>query len=80
VISIEAEDLLRRLAPQVLGAARRRREETLAQWALTETSARQADENNVSGADDTLVLLFMCCHPSLSAASQIALTLRAVGV
>ncbi|MFD1050873.1 RNA polymerase sigma factor, partial [Kibdelosporangium lantanae] len=29
--------------------------------------------------DDTLVLLFMCCHPSLSPASQIALTLRAVG-
>ncbi len=29
--------------------------------------------------DDTLVLLFMCCHPSLSVASQIALTLRAVG-
>jgi RNA polymerase sigma factor (sigma-70 family) len=29
--------------------------------------------------DDTLVLLFMCCHPSLSPASAIALTLRAVG-
>jgi RNA polymerase sigma factor (sigma-70 family) len=29
--------------------------------------------------DDTLDLLFMCCHPSLSAASAIALTLRAVG-
>ena len=30
-------------------------------------------------ADDTLILLFMCCHPALSPASQIALTLRAVG-
>ncbi len=30
-------------------------------------------------ADDTLVLLFMCCHPALSTASAIALTLRAVG-
>ena len=30
-------------------------------------------------ADDTLVLLFMCCHPALSASSAIALTLRAVG-
>ena len=30
-------------------------------------------------ADDTLILLFLCCHPSLSPASQIALTLRAVG-
>jgi predicted RNA polymerase sigma factor len=30
-------------------------------------------------ADDTLILLFMSCHPALSPASQIALTLRAVG-
>lgn len=29
--------------------------------------------------DDTLVLLFLCCHPDLSPASQVALTLRAVG-
>ena len=29
--------------------------------------------------DDTLTLLFLCCHPSLSPASQLALTLRAVG-
>ncbi|HET7706528.1 MAG TPA: sigma-70 family RNA polymerase sigma factor [Thermoanaerobaculia bacterium] len=29
--------------------------------------------------DDTLILLFMCCHPALSPASAIALTLRAVG-
>jgi len=29
--------------------------------------------------DDTLLLLFMCCHPALSPASAIALTLRAVG-
>ncbi len=32
-----------------------------------------------SPSDDSLILLFMCCHPSLSPASQIALTLRAVG-
>ena len=32
-----------------------------------------------SQEDDTLVLLFMCCHPALTAASAIALTLRAVG-
>ncbi len=31
-----------------------------------------------SVGDDTLVLLFMCCHPALTAASAIALTLRAV--
>ena len=29
--------------------------------------------------DDTLVLLFMCCHPALTPPSAIALTLRAVG-
>ena len=29
--------------------------------------------------DDTLTLLFMCCHPALTPASQVALTLRAVG-
>ena len=32
-----------------------------------------------SASDDTLIVLFMCCHPALSPASQIALTLRAVG-
>jgi predicted RNA polymerase sigma factor len=33
----------------------------------------------VPDTDDTLVLLFLCCHPTLTAASQTALTLRAVG-
>ncbi|AVT38351.1 RNA polymerase sigma factor [Plantactinospora sp. BB1] len=33
----------------------------------------------VPDTDDTLVLLFLCCHPTLTPASQIALTLRAVG-
>jgi RNA polymerase sigma factor (sigma-70 family) len=32
-----------------------------------------------AGSDDSLTLLFLCCHPALSTASQIALTLRAVG-
>ena len=32
-----------------------------------------------SSADDTLLLLFLCCHPALTAASAVALTLRAVG-
>ena len=31
------------------------------------------------GADDTLALLMLCCHPALSRPSQVALTLRAVG-
>ncbi|WIN00845.1 sigma factor-like helix-turn-helix DNA-binding protein [Actinoplanes oblitus] len=33
----------------------------------------------VADTDDTLLLLFLCCHPALTAASQTALTLRAVG-
>ncbi|MGC0318697.1 RNA polymerase sigma factor [Kitasatospora acidiphila] len=42
------------------------------------TAAEVAPEE-VPGTDDTLVLLFLCCHPTLTAASQTALTLRAVG-
>ncbi|MFI7122295.1 RNA polymerase sigma factor [Amycolatopsis sp. NPDC049868] len=56
-------------------SARRRREENDALMDLAgprETSA-------VSDSDDTLTVLFLCCHPSLSAPSQLALTLRAVG-
>ena len=134
MVSVEVEDLLRRLTPQVLGAvvrryghfdlaedatqeallaaaaqwpgdglprdpkawlitvaarrltdllraeqARRRREETVAQWARTEVEQPGADQDRPADGDDTLVLLFMCCHPSLPVASQIALTLRAVG-
>jgi RNA polymerase sigma factor (sigma-70 family) len=56
--------------------ARRQREDTVARWALTEPSARQPSAGD---GDDTLVLLLLCCHPSLPPASQIALTLRAVG-
>lgn len=33
----------------------------------------------VSEQDDSLTLLFLCCHPALSEASQVALTLRSVG-
>lgn len=57
--------------------ARRRREDTAARWELPDL---QTDATERAGdSDDTLILLFMCCHPALSAASQIALTLRAVG-
>ena len=37
------------------------------------------DDATVIAHDDTLVLLFLCCHPSLTPASAVALTLRAVG-
>jgi RNA polymerase sigma factor (sigma-70 family) len=121
------EDLLRELAPQVLGALVRRRggfdscedavqEALLAaavQWPrdgvpanpkgwlitvasrrLTELwrneSARRRREESAAAleppereptpdVDDTLTLLLLCCHPSLTTASKVALTLRAVG-
>ncbi|MGC7099488.1 RNA polymerase sigma factor [Amycolatopsis lurida] len=59
--------------------ARRRREATVAQQVLPEEWLAPAADRSEPVADDTLVLLFLCCHPSLSPASQIALTLRAVG-
>jgi RNA polymerase sigma factor (sigma-70 family) len=121
------EELLRELAPQVLGVLARRygqfdaaedavQEALLAastqwpaggipdhprSWLITvagrrivddfrSESARRAREENaailepadpapVPDEDDTLTLLFLCCHPSLSPPSQLALTLRAVG-
>ncbi|MFL6118666.1 RNA polymerase sigma factor [Actinophytocola sp.] len=118
------EDLLRRLAPQVLAALVRRyrdfeaaedatQEALLAAatrwpadgvperpdaWLITvaarkltdqlrsEQASRRREALSVGPAvdtpdegDDTLMLLALCCHPSLTPASQIALTLRAVG-
>jgi RNA polymerase sigma factor (sigma-70 family) len=69
----------RRLADQARSeSARRRREEAVASLAGPE--AQIAPETEASAEkDDTLVLLFMCCHPALSTPSAIALTLRAVG-
>jgi RNA polymerase sigma factor (sigma-70 family) len=52
--------------------ARREREHAQA----TETAPGPLPDD---GTDDTLVLLFLCCHPALTPASQTALTLRAVG-
>ncbi len=59
--------------------ARRRREDTVVQRTLPEEHLAPAADRRAADSDDTLILLFLCCHPSLSPASQIALTLRAVG-
>lgn len=53
-------------------SARRRREEVAAALAATVPA-------EPAGHDDTLTLLFLCCHPVLPVPSQLALTLRAVG-
>ena len=120
------EDLLRELAPQVLGVLVRRygdfdaaedavQEALLAAalhwpregvpekprgWLIQTAERRMIDQRRseqsrrnresvalrqetttpeVSDRDDTLIVLFMCCHPALTPVSAIALTLRAVG-
>ncbi len=57
--------------------ARRARETALAQEA--DTMAPTVDIEPDLDPDDTLILLFMCCHHALTPSSAIALTLRAVG-
>ena len=52
--------------------ARRRRELLAASWS-------RADPGPVTGQDDTLILMYLCCHPALAPGSAIPLTLRAVG-
>jgi RNA polymerase sigma factor (sigma-70 family) len=59
--------------------ARRRREQAAARQVPPGQWQAPAADEPLAGGDDTLILLFMCCHPSLSPASQIALTLRVVG-
>lgn len=124
--TVRIEDLLRELAPQVLGTLVRRfgdfdtaedalQEAMLAAatqwptegvpdnprgWLIQVAQRRMADvvrtevarrrrettvfEREVPDAqtvdrDDTLAMFFLCCHPALSSASAISLTLRAVG-
>ena len=73
VASRRLTDILRR------EQARRRREETVESWTLPEQRVAPGADRRPVESDDTLILFFMCCHPSLSPPSQIALTLRAVG-
>ena len=54
-------------------AARHHREEA------TYAESRPGGPPVTEEGDDTLFLLFCCCHPDLAPASQVALTLRAVG-
>jgi len=72
----------RRLADQQdAEQARRRREAAAAIPAdsVVRPASPGDDDTFAEAGDDTLALLFMCCHPALSPASAVALTLRAVG-
>jgi RNA polymerase sigma factor (sigma-70 family) len=59
--------------------ARQRREEAAAQQILPGEWLAPPADAPAADSDDTLILLFLCSHPALSPASQIALTLRVVG-
>jgi RNA polymerase sigma factor (sigma-70 family) len=68
----------RRMTDHIRSESARRRRESEAALEMDQLTppvdaAREPDQ------DDTLILLFMCCHPALTPASAIALTLRAVG-
>jgi RNA polymerase sigma factor (sigma-70 family) len=59
--------------------ARRLREQSVAAQIPSDELLEPAPADEPAEEDDTLTLLFLCAHPALSPASQVALTLRAVG-
>jgi RNA polymerase sigma factor (sigma-70 family) len=70
---------LRRVTDHVRSEIARRGREAVVAGETPAAVAPAFDGEPAIDPDDTLVLLFMCCHPALSPASAIALTLRAVG-
>jgi len=69
----------RRLTDHVRSETARRRREGVVATESDDVVAPAPDADGDVEQDDTLVLLFMCCHPALTPASAISLTLRAVG-
>ena len=73
----------RRIADEVRADIARRKRETLVVSLVPpeDQLALAADDEvgDFDGRDDTLELLFACCHPALSTSSAVALTLRALG-
>jgi len=59
--------------------ARRRREDTATAQLPRDALVAPPPDGERPATDDTLILLFLSCHPALTPASQLALTLRAVG-
>lgn len=68
----------RRMTDYVRSETARRDRETAAAAEMEQVSPPAGVEVETD-EDDTLILLFMCCHPALTGSSAIALTLRAVG-
>ncbi|MGH6952456.1 MAG: RNA polymerase sigma factor, partial [Vitreimonas sp.] len=70
---------LRRMTDHIRSESARRLRETRVSEEIPVVVAPDVYREPDADPDDTLLLLFMCCHPSLSTASAVALTLRAVG-
>jgi len=68
---------VRRLTDHLRAESARRRRETLVMSEIDPVVP--SPDNDAVEHDDTLILLFMCCHGSLTSSSAIALTLRAIG-
>ncbi len=68
----------RRMTDRIRSDSARRGREDAVVADPTAGSVAEAAPEEAAGNDDTLVLMFMCCHPALSPPSAIALTLRAV--
>ena len=69
----------RRLTDEIRAASARRRREEADGVQRPADAERVAPPEDTPAEDDELALLFLCCHPALTAPSQMALTLRAVG-
>ncbi len=69
----------RRMTDQVRSEIARRQRENVAARDVETVAAGEIDCDTDMDPDDTLILLFLCCHPALTSSSSIALTLRAVG-
>jgi RNA polymerase sigma factor (sigma-70 family) len=69
---------IRRMTDHVRSESARRRRESEAALEIDQLAPAPGSAGE-TGHDDTLILLFMCCHPALTSPSAIALTLRAVG-
>ncbi len=68
----------RRMTDRIRSETARRGREDAVAADRAEAAAPPSEPGTAGDSDDTLVLMFMCCHPALTPASAIALTLRAV--